>query len=92
MVKTAVEVYPSAAVTTYMIILSPNAELHGFVNGSRNNVILLFLREFNEVNCITGNTDGELRILFRMSLCIQKGFAIEYVYVKVIATVANVAV
>jgi hypothetical protein len=62
------------------------------VNGSGNNVILLFLREFNEVNCIAGNTDGELRILFRVSLCIQKSFTVKYVNVKVVTTIANVTV
>ena len=66
--------------------------LHGFVNGSGNNVILLFLREFNEVNCIAGNTDGKLRILFRMRLRVQKSFTIEYVNVEVVTTVANVTV
>jgi hypothetical protein len=62
------------------------------VNGSGNNVILLFLREFNEVNCIAGNTDGELRILLRVRLRIQESFSIEYVNVEVVATVANVTV
>ena len=75
----------------YTTWIFPN-RLHGFVNGSGNNVILLFLREFNEVNCIAGNTDGELRVLLRMRLCVQESFSIEYVNVEVMTTIANVTI
>ena len=67
-------------------------KLHGFVNRSGNNVVLLLLREFDEVYSVTGNADGELRVLFRVLLRIQKGFAVKYVYVEVVTTVTNVAV
>ena len=60
------------------------------MNSSRNNVVLLFFGKLDEVYRITGNTNGKLRIFFRMRLRVQKGFTVEYVYVKVIATVANV--
>ena len=62
------------------------------MDGSGNNVILLFLREFDEVYRITGYTNGKLRLFFRVSLRIQKGFAIEHVYVKMEAVVTNIAV
>ena len=68
------------------------ASLHRFVNGSGNNVVLLFLRKFNEVYSITRNANGKLRIFFRMSLRVQKRFTVENVNVKVVAAVADVTV
>ena len=68
------------------------SKLHGFVNRSGNNVVLLFLREFDEVYRITGYTNGKLRIFFGMRLRVQKRFTAEYVYVKMEAVVSNVAV
>jgi hypothetical protein len=66
--------------------------LHGFVNGSGNNVVLLFLRKLNEVYSVTGYAYGELRIFLRVRLRVKKRITIEYVYVKMVAAVANVAV
>ena len=75
----------------YFCFLS-HEKLHGFVDRSGNNVVLLFFRKFDEVYSIPGNTNGELRILFRVRLRVQKGFTVEYVYVQVMTTVAYVAV
>ena len=75
----------------YSTGIFPN-RLHGFVDGSGNNVILLFFREFNEVYRITGYTNGKLRIFFRMRLRVQKGFTVENVNVEVMTAVANVTV
>lgn len=71
---------------------SQKPRLHGFVNGSGNNVILLFFRELNEVYRIAGYTNGKLRVFFRVRLCVQKRFTIEYVYVEMETTVANVGI
>ena len=88
-VETAVEKIDGGKMLFQITILP---KLHGFVNSSGNNVILLFLRELNEVYGIAGYTNGELRIFFRMRLRIQKGFTIENVNVEVMTTVANVTV
>ena len=90
--RKAAAVYAATAFITVVLFPKIKSKLHGFVNGSGNNVVLLFFREFDEVYSITGNTNGKLRILFRVSLRVQKGFAIKYVYVEVVATVTNVAV
>lgn len=72
--------------------LLSNENLHSFVNGSGNNVILLFFRKFNEVYSISGNANRELRIFFRVRLCVQQRFTIENVYVQVITTICHVGI
>ena len=42
------------------------------MESSGDNIILLFLGQLDEVNCIAADTDGQLRILFRMLLRIQQ--------------------
>ena len=48
--------------------------------------------EFNEVNGITGHADCKLRIFFGVFLRVEKHFAVEYVYVKMISARMNVTV
>ena len=62
------------------------------VNRSRNNVVLLFAGEFVEVYRIARNAYRELGIFFGVSLRVEQSFAVENVYVQVIAAVRNVCV
>ena len=62
------------------------------MNSAGNYVVLLFTRELIEVDCITRNPYSEVGILFGVSLRIQQSFAVEYVYVEVIALVADITV
>ena len=53
---------------------------------------LLFAGQFNKVDCIPGNADGELRIFFRMFHRIKQGFADEHVYIQMMTVFQEVAV
>ena len=90
--RKAAAVYAATALFAVGLFPKIKPKLHGFVNGSGNNVILLFFREFDEVYRITGYTNGELRILFGMRLRVQKSFTVKYVYVQMETIVANVTV
>jgi hypothetical protein len=87
--KTAVD-YADGSLFAYQLF--PKTKLHGFVNGSGNNVILLFFRELNEIYRITRYANGKLGVFFRVRLRVQKRFTIEYVYVDVETAVANVGI
>ena len=63
-----------------------------FVYGTVNDVVLLLFREFVEIHRITGNSYRELGIFFRVSLSVEKSFAIEYVDVEMMAAVGHVSV
>ena len=59
---------------------------------SRNNFLLLFLGQAVEVDGITGNTDGQIRILFGMLGGIDEHIAVEDVDVDVLCALTEVAV
>ena len=57
-----------------------------------DNIILLFLGQLDEVYSVSADTDGQLRILFRMLLSVQQSFTIQYVYVQVVTAFFSIAV
>ena len=61
-------------------------ELEALVEGTGDDLVLLILREVVEVNGIAGNTHGELRVLLRMGLGVEKRVTVEHVDVQVVAT------
>ena len=62
------------------------------MNGSGDDVVLLFLGELVEIYCIARNPYGELGVFFGMSLRVEKGCPVEHVYVEIIAAVGDVCV
>ena len=48
------------------------------VERTGDNLVLLFLCKFNEVNRVAGNAHGQLRIGLRMLLGVQSGLAGKY--------------
>src|SRR5699024_2106463 len=54
--------------------------------GTSDNVALLFRSQRVKANCITGYTDGQLRIFFRMLNCIFQSFTTQNVNVQVLTT------
>ena len=59
---------------------------------SGDNVVLLLLSKLDEVYCISGNTDSELRIVLRVLLSIEKSITCEYVNVEVVAALNCITV
>ena len=70
----------------------PRHVLQRSMEGSCDNVILLLLGELDEVNRITGNSDGELRIVLGMLLCIEKCLTVEYINVEVMTALYGIAI
>ena len=66
--------------------------LKGLVEGSGDNVSLLLGSKLNEVYCVSGNTDGELRIVLGMLLCIEKSISVENVNVKMVSALGSVTI
>ena len=70
-------------------MLSDNADASyiskGLVDGARKNIQLLLSRQLHEVYRITGNTDGQLRILFGIFHCIFQQRSVEYVDIQVLS-------
>ena len=62
------------------------------VEGTGDNFVLLLLGELYEVYSIAADTDGQLGILFGVSLCIQQSFLGKYVYIQMMAALFDVAV
>ena len=52
----------------------------------------MFAAQLHEVYGITGNTDGELRIFFRMFHGIVKHFTVQYVHVQVVSAFGEIAI
>ena len=59
---------------------------------SGDNVVLLLLGKLDEVYCISGNTDSELRIVLGVLLSIEKSITCEYVNVEVVAALNCITV
>ena len=62
------------------------------MNGTAYYVVLLFLGELVEVNRIARYPDCKLRVLFGMSLRVEKRFAVEYVYVEMMSAVCHIGI
>jgi hypothetical protein len=62
------------------------------VEGTRDNICLLLGSQLDEVDCISGYADGELRIVLRMLLSVQKGISVQNVYVKMMAALGCVTI
>ena len=59
---------------------------------SGDNLFLLLTGELIEVNCITGNTDGEVRIILGILICLDESFAVENVDIDMMCLLCEVAV
>ena len=66
--------------------------LKSCVECSGDNVVLLLLGKLDEVYCISGNTDSELRIVLGVLLSIEKSITCEYVNVEVVAALNCITV
>ena len=66
--------------------------LHSFVDGAGDYFVLLFFAELVEVDRVSAYTDCKLRIFFGVFLRVEKHFAVEYVYVKMISARMDVSV
>ena len=62
------------------------------MEGTGDNVCLLLGSQLDEVNCISGYADGELRIILGMSLCIQKGVSVQNVDVQMMTALGCVTI
>ena len=62
------------------------------VEGAADDVQLLFAGQFDEVDGVAGNADGQLGILFGMIHGVQQRFAVEDVHVHVVAFLGGVGV
>ena len=62
------------------------------MEGTRDNVVLLFFRQLYEVYRVARNSYGELRVFLRVSLSVKESFPCENVYVEVMTAFFNVAV
>ena len=62
------------------------------MEGTRNYLILLLLRELHEVYRITGNAYGQLRIQLGMLLGIEKRLTVKHVDVQMLAVLLHVAI
>ena len=59
--------------------------LQCFVERAGNHIRLLLRRQLDEIHRITGYADGQLGIFLRMLLCVQQRFAVQNVYVQMMA-------
>ncbi len=62
------------------------------MEGTGDYLVLLFLRELDEVHGISAYTDGELGVFLGVCLSIKESFSCENVDVQVVAALLNVAV
>ena len=62
--------------------------------GAADHVVLLFLREREELDSVAGNADGEVRVfgLFRVRLSVEQLFHAEHVHVQVVSALGEVTV
>ena len=66
--------------------------LDGLVERTGDNVCLLLRCKLDEVYCVTGNTDRQLRIVLGMLLSVQKSISVEYVDVEVMTALGCVVI
>ena len=66
--------------------------LNLFVEGPRNDFVLLRLRQLVEVDRITADAHGQLRIFFRMRLSVQQRFPVENVDVQMMSALFGITV
>lgn len=57
-----------------------------------DHIHLLLTGQLDEVHCVTGDTNGELWVQFRVVHCIFQGLAVEHVHVDVVTHVVHVTV
>ena len=62
------------------------------MEGSADNLTLLFLGKLVEVNCIAGNTDCKIRVHFGIFVSLDKLFLVQYVYIDMVSVLAEIAV
>jgi len=62
------------------------------VEGSADNVCLLLRRKLDEVNCISGYTDSQLRIVLGMLLSIKKSISVENVDIQMMSALDCISV
>ena len=64
------------------------------VAGAADDVVLLFLRQGEELDGVAGNADGEVRVfgLFGVRLRVEQLFHAEHVHVQVVCALGEVAV
>jgi hypothetical protein len=62
------------------------------VEGTLDDVLLLFASQFDEVHCITGNPERKLRILLRVIHCVEQGLPVKNVHIDVVAVFGKVAI
>ena len=62
------------------------------MDGAGDYFVLLFFAELVEVDRVSAYTDCKLRIFFGVFLRVEKHFAVEYVYVKMIPAGMDVSV
>ena len=62
--------------------------------GTCDNVKLLFLCQGNELNSVSGNTDGKVLIFFffRMFHCIDQLLCTEYIYIQMMGILCKISV
>ena len=59
------------------------------VDGTRNDIQLLFTRQLHKVHGIAGHADGQLRIFLRMFHRIHQQILVEHIDVEMLATVRS---
>ena len=53
---------------------------------------LLFAGQLDEVYCVAGNSDGQLRVFFRMFHGIQQRFTHQHIHIQVVPVVEEVTI
>ena len=66
--------------------------LQAAVAGTCNHFVLMLLAQVDEANGITRHADREVRIVFRMSLCVTEQVHVEHVHIQVVSTLSEVTV
>jgi len=66
--------------------------LESVVEGTRNNVVLLLFSKGVELNSITRNANGKLRILLWVCLSVKKSVLSKNVNVKVMTALLGIAI
>ncbi len=62
------------------------------MEGSGNNLVLLFLCELDEVYGVARNSDCKLRIKLGVLLCVNEKLSVKHVYVEVVTALEHIAV
>ena len=62
------------------------------MHGAADNFQLLLVGERREVDCVAGDTDRQLRVLFRMIHRIEQGLSQDNIDVDVVAAVGEITV